>query len=28
MSKDEVIAEIDKKIKKLEEQKQWLIDKE
>jgi hypothetical protein len=26
MSKEERIAEIDKKIKKLEEQKQWLID--
>ena len=28
MSKEERIAEIDKKIKNLEEQKQWLIDKE
>ena len=28
LSKDERIAEIDKKIKNLEEQKQWLIDKE
>ena len=28
MSKDEKIAEIDKEIKNLEEQKQWLIDKE